>query len=454
MNPWDYVAALRCRWKLVLVVLLMTVFAVSAWTLMSKRIYESSFSLLFKGFEPIDAAPRDQPANDGFALGTPSDVIASDLVAHEVVRNLRLNRRPGVTERWQAATRGRGTVDDWLAKNLSAGLIFTPSTKSSNVLRVAFRSSDPEEAAAIANGFADAFLRTQLMLKVQPARIYSGWFRHRMNEVRARLEAAQARLTDFQRKHGLIGGDRADVEMSRLAELSSQLASAEAADAEAGSHATTDVVNSPEVQSSAVVQGLRAAIATEVAKLDQLRTIYGAKYPDVVASEAHLSALRSELAQAVGTAARAVKVAGEAARGREAQLRHRLEEQRSHVLALSSSQDQLAVLQRDVNTAQLEYDGVTQRLNTMRLQSELPQADATLLDRATPSFLPVSPNIPLRATLALIIGLGLGVSIVIFLEWRAPRFRTDQGLQQITGLPVFVSLERRGGTRPQIAFQR
>jgi uncharacterized protein involved in exopolysaccharide biosynthesis len=454
MNPWDYVAALKHRWKLVLLILLMTVLAVSVWTLMSKRIYESSFSLLFKGFEPTDANPRDQTANDALALGTPADVIASDLVAHEVVRNLKLAERPGTIERWRAATGGRGTVETWLAKNLSAGLIFTPSTKSSNVLRVAFRSSDPDEAAAIANGFADQFLRTQLMLRVQPARIYSGWFQHRMSEVRARLEAAQARLTEFQRTHGLIGGDHADVEMNRLTELSSELASAEAADAEAGSHATTDVANSPEVQSSAVVQGLRTAIATEVAKLDQLRTTYGQNYPDVVASKAHLSALRSELAQAVGTAARAVKVAGNAAQGREVELRRRLEEQRSHVLALSSSQDQLAILQRDVNTAQLEYDGVTQRLNAMRLQSELPQADAYLLDRATPSFLPVSPNVPLRAILAVIIGMGLGISLVIFLEWRTPRFRTDQGLQQITGLPVFVSLERRGGARPQIAFQR
>ena len=130
-----------------------------------------------------------------------------------------------------------------------------------------------------------------------------------------------------------------------------------------------------------------------------------------------------------------------------------MEEQRGRVLAASGHQDQLAILQRDVDTAKAQYDGVTQRLNAMRLQSELPQADATILDRATPVYMPVSPNIPMRMLLGLILGLALGVSAALFLEWRKPRFRTVAGLEQQIGLPVLASFER-WPSQPRLFHQR
>ncbi len=112
------------------------------------------------------------------------------------------------------------------------------------------------------------------------------------------------------------------------------------------------------------------------------------------------------------------------------------------ILALAGHQDQLAILQRDVDTARAQYDSVTQRLSAMRMQSALPQANASILDRASPSYMPVSPNVPMRFLLGGALGLALAITLALFLEWRRPRFRTDFGLEQLTGVPVMASLER------------
>ncbi len=451
MNPWDYLAAIRHRWMVIVASIALVMIPVAIWCWTSPRLYRSSATLLFGGFEPGAVSDKATGPATPATLGTQANVIASDMVAQQVVARLGFAEQPQAIERWRAEG-GKGTLEGWLADNVLQGLTVEP-TKNANVLRVSYRSADPDAAAAIANAFADAFVKTQLMLRIQPARVYSDWFRERTADVRQRLERAQAQLTRYQREHGLIGGDRADVEMNRLTELSTQLTAAEAASAEAQSRAGTDVTSSPDVQSSAVVQSLRAGIATTTVRLNQLSSTYGRNYPDVVAARAELAALQAQLAKAVGTAARTVQVANAAAQNREGELRRRVAEQRAHVLALSGNQDQLAVLQRDVDTAKAQYDAVTQRLNAVRLQSELPQADATLLDRASPTYMPISPNVPLRLLLGLFLGGAVGVSLALLLEWLRPRFRTDGGLEQLTGLPVLASFERRM-SRFRLGFQR
>lgn len=441
MNPMDLAAAVRHRWRLVGLVTLATLLLVVAWTSVSRALYQSSSALVFGSFDPGATTDRsgDQSSADAAFVATQADVINSDFVAQQVVAALNLTDRPNVAAQWRAATGGRGSIESWLARRLLGGLSVVPTR--SNVLRISYKTTSPDAAAAIANAFADAYIRTQLMLRVQPARVYSDWFQQRTRDVRSRLEQAQARLTRYQRDHALVGGGGVNVDMSRLVELSGQLTAAEAANADVAARASGDIASSPEVQSSGVVQGLRSAIATTSAHLGQLQSTLGPNHPDVVTTRAELATLQAKLAQAVGEAARALRVASAASAQRESAMRRRVAEQRAEVLAQSGNQDALAVLQRDVDTARLAYDAVTQRLNTMRLQSELPQANASLLDRAAPSYLPVSPNVPIRLLLGLMLGLGAGVSLVLLLEWREPRVRTEAGLVAATQLPLLANLE-------------
>ena len=102
----------------------------------------------------------------------------------------------------------------------------------------------------------------------------------------------------------------------------------------------------------------------------------------------------------------------------------------------------MAVLQRDVDTARNAYDAVTTRLNEVRLQSEIPLSNVSLLDRAVPPALPSSPNVALRVLLGLLAGLFVGVVTALFLEWRNPRVRTVGGLVSLTGAPVLADLNR------------
>ncbi|WP_246382295.1 GNVR domain-containing protein [Novosphingobium chloroacetimidivorans] len=440
----DLIAALKRRWRLELFVLMTVLALVAIWTASSPKTYVATSSLLFD--EPsVDPVQGTQTAaQDGVSalLSTQSDVIHSIAVGSEVVRSLQL-ATPDVLARWQAVTGGNGDVNAWYGGQLLSNLVVAPG-KSSRVLALYYSSTDAQFAALMANAFAAAYLNTRLKLRTDPARTYSRWFQERTREVRENLQQAQARLTAFKRKTGIVGTGTTDAEVARLGGLSSQLTSAEASAAALNARASGNAAASPDVQSSTVVQGLRAQIASKAAQVSQMSTNLGPNHPDLIAVKAELGELRSKLASEIGNSTQSVRVASSAATSTEAEMREKLNAQRRRMLSLSTDNAQLDVLQRDVDTAQAAYDAVAARLQTMRLQSVAPDTNVRQLDSATPPLLPSSPNVPLRLLLGAMLGALLAVGVGLGLELWRPRVRTADGIAGITGLPVLAAVDLSG----------
>ncbi|VWX53325.1 GNVR domain-containing protein [Novosphingobium sp. 9U] len=441
MMGWDYLLALRSRWQLIGLVTLTMLAGIVIWTWTSPRQYTAAATLLF------DSSQADPVSNKGTgggksAIGTQADIIRSTYVAQRVVRNLKLEQRPDLVESYRQSARTSLPFDEWLGRRLAAPLQVLP-TRNTNVLAVNYVSSDPEQAASLATAFAEAYVQTQLQLRIDPARVYSQWFESQIGDARRRLEGAQARLTSFQQARGLIGAGRFDIEQAQLASLSQQLTAAQGDVAQARARAGSNVGQSSNAQQSSVVQGLDGQIATKSAELQQLRQTLGSRHPLVVAAQAELGELNARRSQAVSTAIAAVQTDSAAANARLSTLQQLVGAQRERVLRLSGAQDQMSVLQRDVDSARAAYDAVTNRLNEVRLQSEIPITNVSLLDRAVAPTLPSSPNVSLRLLLGLLSGLLLGLGIAFVLEWFSPHVRSTAGLEAYTGLPVLADLGKR-----------
>ncbi|PXA89958.1 exopolysaccharide biosynthesis protein [Nostoc sp. 3335mG] len=443
MNVWDYLESLKSRWRLIALVMLLTIVAVAIWTWQSPRTYTASATLLFdlQQADPVAAKGGGGATKSTTVLGTQADIIRSGIVAQRVVANLGYDKQPDLVQRYRESGEQRLGLREWIGRRLIPSLD-VETTRTTNVLSVNYKSSDPVQAAQLATAFAEAYVQTQLQLRVDPARVYSQWFQSQINEARDRLEQAQRRLSSFQQQRGLVGAGRFDIEQAQLSELSAQMTNAQAEAAQARARANTSAGTSSSAQQSAVVQGLDTQIASKSAELQQLRQTLGPNHPMVTAAQAEVAELRARRSQAVGTVVSAVRTDSAAASAREANLRGLVAAQRERVLRLASAQDEMSVLQRDVDSARAAYDAVTGRLNDMRLQAEIPQTNVSILDRATAPTLPSSPNVALRLLLGVVSGLFGGVVLALFLEWRNPRVRTAEGFEQATGLPVLADLNR------------
>lgn len=440
MNLSDLLSALRARWKLEVAAAFVVFAAVVVWTVLSPRAYTGTASLLFDQAAPDPAVETSRSVAAADILGTEAEVIHSQEVAAKVAHNAGLADNPIVLAQWRAATGGAGSPEDWIGRNLLRGLT-VEAGRNATILSISYKAGDAASAAQIANGFAQTYINEHLRMTTDPARAYAHWFEERTHEVRNNLEQAQNRLTNFQRDKGIVSTENMDAEAERLNALSTQLASAESANADAASRAGAGSAGSPDVQSNGVVQSLRTQIAQKAAQVSELRTNLGPNHPDMVAATAELASLRARLAGEVGTTSHSLSVASGDTGARVGSLRRLVDQQRGRMLALSTDRSQLEVLQRDVQSARAAFDAVTQRLSSMRLQAELPRTNVRLLDSAMPPAFPSNPNVPLRIVLGVLLGGFVGLTLGAVLEWWRPRVRTQRGLVVATGVPVLMAVD-------------
>ena len=202
----QYLLALKARRKVYLMVLAATVVTAVTVALIVPKRYDATATVLIDSrdeqtMSPAHISPRERA---GYVF-TQVDLIQSGRVAHKVVRDLKLAQEPGVREEWERDTGGVGTLEDWIAANLLEKL--KVDTGASNVLIIKFSSREPKKAAAVANGFAKAYLDVALAMRTEPARETAEWFEQQLKALRTDVTQAQSKLTAFQKEKGVIGAD-------------------------------------------------------------------------------------------------------------------------------------------------------------------------------------------------------------------------------------------------------
>lgn len=408
-----------------------------------------------RGVDPLSGTVTQNSPLQRSILATHGSLLRSDRVARKVVADLKLAEDPDQIAAWQDATQGRGDRVDWLAGKLLAHLDVRPAAADSNVLEIKADASHPDLAARIANGFADAYLTSLTELRSQPAKQTSAFFDEQVKPLRERLEAAQAKLTAYQREHGIVNGSmgQLDIETAQLNDLAAQLTQMRTLRIDSqsrGTQATANAGNSPDVALDPVVQQLRVQVAVSESKYKEMSGRLGPQHPQLQNAQTELNQLRRELGTAVSRAAQAVNAGGNVGAAREAQLKTALEQQRKKVLELTADRDRMQVLARDVENAQKIYDQTLQRGSQSALDQRLQFSEATLVTSAVAPVRPSSPGLPLMVVLAVVVGGAIGVLIVLLRELHAPRIRDGEDLERLD-LDHLVSLEHARLTRPRHA---
>lgn len=472
----QFLRILLARWKAIVLTLLITCLTTFAVSLLLPKQYTASTSLVvdFKGMDPILGLMLPAQMMPGY-MATQIDIIQSHKVAAEVVKGLKLTDNPTVREQWQGATDGRGTPHDWLADVMLKKLDVKPS-RESNVVEILWTGSDPQFAAVVANAFADAYIKTNLELRVDPARQSAAFFDEQLRALRANLEQAQGRLNAVQREKGYSSVDeRLDVESGRLAELSAQYtaAQAQAADAVSRQRQLSDFLargtnpeSLPDVLANPLIQSLKSQLALTEARLEQTSSQLGANHPEVQRLQADVQQQRGKLKAEITTAATAISNAARIAERREAELRQAVSDQKARLMRLNQGRDEIAVLLKEVESAQRAYDTAAQRFTQTKLESQTSQTNVSVLSRAIPPIEPSFPKVFLNMLLAVFLGTLLGVGIALLLEVLNRRVRSAQDLAEALDLPVLGVLQdstragrgkskvRRGLRRPKLGTLR
>lgn len=450
MSPSQLLIIFKARWRIMLAVFLAVVLTVLAGVLLLPKKYTASASVLVDVKSPDPIAGMVLPAmlTPGY-MATQMDLIQSERVARGAVRALRLTESTEMRAQWQEKTAGVGSFEAWLAGLLQAGLEVRPSRESS-VISFSYEAADPNFAAAIANAFVQSYINTTLELRIEPARQFGALFEAQAKLARERLEAAQTRLSAYQKEKGLIATDeRLDVENARLNELSSQLVAVQTMSAEASSRKAKASSSSQEVLNNPVVSTLKAEMSRQEARLKELNSRLGSAHPQVIEAQASINELRDRIAAEASRVNTSVAINSAVSQQRESQIREALEQQREKILKLKEQRDEASVLLRDVESAQRSYETINARLSQVAIEGQSNQTNVSVIKQAMPPSEPSSPRIMINMVLAVLAGGMLSVIVGLLLEIRDRRLRTDFDVTELLELPVLGSIPTRNKPEPR-----
>lgn len=457
MTFQQFLLILRARWWVIAGILLTVVVTAAVVSLILPKKYTATTSLVVdaKSADPLMGAMLPAQMMPGY-LATQVDIIGSTRVAERVVALTRMDQVPLIQQQWRDETDGQGSIQTWLASLLMKQLEVKPSRESS-VVTISYTGTDPAFAAAVANAFAQAYMETNLELRVEPARQYAQWFNERTKGLRDDLESAQRKLSEYEQQHGIIAGDgRFDVESSRLAELNSQLVMVQGQKADSRSRQSQSgaAESLPEVMANPLISGLKADVARLEAQRGQLLGRLGANHPEVAKVDAEIASLKQRVATEIQRVASSLGTTTRISAAREAEIAASVEEQKARVLELKAHRDQIAVLQRDVENAQRAYDLVTQRLAQTSLESQTQQTNVAVLTPASAPLQHSSPKLLLNLVLAVFLGSVLGLGVALLLELIDQRVRSEEDLLQLSGTPLLGAMPQSGSRSAGRVFRR
>ena len=453
MNLYQFLSALRARAGAFVLLLSVTVVAAATVSFLLPKTYTSTVSLLVDAKEEQSLnnvlRPLVLPQERASYMQTQLDIITSEKVARKVVQDLRLAQGPMGQKAAEEVEKRGGSVEDRLIEGLLDEL--KVETSQSSVIRVSYSSREARLSADVANAFAKAYIDTVLELRVEPMQKAAAWFDEQLKTLRTHLEDAQARLTDYHQRQGIVSADeRGDLESTRLAALSEQFGRAQeqtfdwkSREEQARILATRG--ESPdrmtEIRDNPFIQKLKEDLLHGEAKLQDLSTNYGINYPQYQRQVAENQSLQNKLNAEMKKIVAGIEGSARQSREREAQSRKAMATQRTRVLDLKESRNELTVLRRNVESADRAYDTALQRSVVSQVDSRVNQTNVMVLNPAAVPRKHSRPKIFLNIALSVVVGTILGIVMVMLLELLDRRVRSRNDLE--LDVPLLAVLNER-----------
>ena len=317
---------------------------------------------------------------------------------------------------------------------------------NSRVIAVRFSSESAEKAANIANALADEYIQSRLETKYEIAQRANSWLVKRIDGLRDKLAADEAKIEAMRQQYGLLEGNGYTLETQQLVELNTQLVMARTARAEAEARlkqtqrlvdTAGGVGSASEVLDSPLIQRLREQEVEVERRVAELSSELGELHPRMVQLRAEALDLQTRIKAEVSKIVTGLQNQLDIARARERSLQRSLSESKGTVAEGNQNKVKLQALQREADAARALLDTMLAREKETMYQQDMgfQQPD---VDVFSPATIPAEPSFPSKAIvigLALIGSMFLGLLTILILELLDGGLRSGEQFEQVTGAP-------------------
>jgi capsular exopolysaccharide synthesis family protein len=349
--------------------------------------------------------------------------------------------------------------------NLFLSRLMVEAEENSRLIRISFTSTDASRAALIANKLVDEYMESQIETKSEGARRAAEWLEARLADLGKTVKSLEQ---DVQRQRAESGSDGINIVSQRLAELTSQLVSAQAASAAAGAHyrqvrtvlegrGNLDAL--PAIIGSAAIQGLRAKHTELNARLSELQTIYGEKHPQIISTRAEIAGIEQRLSNEISNVLAGLRNELESTEMNEAALREDLATVRQEMFQLDQAEAAIGQVAQRLQANQDLYQNLLKRYTEAVALRENQQPDARIISPAQTPLSPSHPNFPRIIALSFVGSAGLAIFLLVIAERLRQKLGTVEDVERHVGLQVIGVIPdlprlRRLASSPRDYIQR
>jgi capsular exopolysaccharide synthesis family protein len=441
-----WTGVLRRRWSIAAITLTAIVLAL-LMTRLAAPMYRGSVLLQIEHAAAGQVDPTAPTNADGQSAfyGTQFELLRSRALARRVIDQLALRATPrpvfaelaaGVGSLWTGRPPEPAELETLFLEHLTV----TP-VKDSHLVRIAFDSPVPDEAAAVANALAAGFISATRERGDQARADARAALAEQSRQVQADLAAAERRLAAAtSAAEGIDPEAQAQLLMTRLSELSREQAAVEAARIAAQAHhqqlAREGPARSAEVLANPLIQTLKEHQAELSARYQEKLQVYKPDYPKMKQLRQQLDVIEQQIEQESAGIGDAARAAYETTVRRETRLAARIDALKSEVLALQTSAARYQELQRAVDTQRERHAGLLERLKAIEANPGSAPGTIAIVDAAQPPRTPIAPLLWHNLAIALAIGLCGGIAFAVVSEALDDTLKTSADTERGVGAPV------------------
>ena len=456
IDPRWLLGVFRRRWGIFLIVAALIFFAVAAYTLHQKPVFTATASVMIDAQRlQLFSADHNQAINSGAApdsnaVDTQVEVIRSRGVAEWVVKTLQLDNDPefapstagslgaranrlavqglhhaprvAVSRADLARARHEKIVDNLL------GPLNVRRIGTTYVIAIEYTHPNPAKAAAIANAFAEGYLRDDAESKLSVDRDATDVLNSRLVDLSERAAQDTAAVQQYRIEHSLLatsGNTGSTLVEQEISNYNQQLATAKAQAAEDTARLRTareQLANGSagddlgETLNSPVIQSLRSQRAIVSGQVAVLSARYGPRYPDMLKAQHQLADLDAQIRAEINRIVSSLQASAEVSRQRVASTEQTLGGARDTLASNGRAQVGLLALEGKAAASQSLYDAYLTRFKETSTQVGTERPDARIVSRAEVPTVQTAPKVGLYLAFGAILALGAAMVAIFIAE--------------------------------------
>jgi capsular exopolysaccharide synthesis family protein len=313
--------------------------------------------------------------------------------------------------------------------------------RDTRALKISFVHTNPNIAAAVANGIAESFIDRSFQNKTNKINRATAWLERTTQDLKTKVAKTEQALANYTREHNIYEPDaKGGIVSDKLTQLHAQALRSEMdrvlkeslyEEVRAGR-----ISQLPEVFADPKIAALQTELGQLTIQAAQLDLDYGPKNPQVVIIRQRMAAIKTQ----IDASRTALEKKLEAEYGRavrdEKTLKTALEQAKSEAVQQNQAAVQYNLLKQEADTTRALYTQFLQKTNQANIQLAEQPSNVRVIEPAEVPSHPVTSNRPLYIFLGFFASFTACVGIAFLFEHLSKTIKSVEDVNRYIQLPA------------------